>query len=338
MGVGALGILFVLSILLVLISGFFFSNTMEWLKKRFELSEAIIGTILSIIGASFPQIVIPLIALTFLKGIETTEIGIGAIIGAPFVLSTLGFGIIGYTVITLAKKNIRSIEVDADFIIISRDLKFFLITYSFAIFAAFLGDKFPQVFIGFILLVVYGYYIYRNVVYEERIPTELHTHLYFAQQGKEPSLEIILFQLISSLTGLIGGACLFVHTMREISIITGDSQAPLIGLILSIILTPIVIELPLRINIFSWLREGRDTLVLSDVISSMIFQACILVMIGILFSPWKLEGIKLLVGCIPILATTILYITMIIQEKINPYVLLGSSGFYLIFIIALFFI
>jgi cation:H+ antiporter len=70
----------------------------------------------------------------------------------------------------------------------------------------------------------------------------------------------------------------------------------------------------------------------------MIFQACILVTLGIFLSPWKLHGIAILVGGIPIVVTTIIYITMTMQEKLNPYVLLISGGFYLIFILALFFI
>ncbi|MEW6096098.1 MAG: hypothetical protein AB1567_06195 [bacterium] len=331
-------ILFGLSIGLILISCFFFNNSMEWLGKRFELAEGIIGGILSITATSIPQIIIPLIAFIFLRGAETIQIGVGAIIGAPFVLSTLGFAVIGYTVIALAKKGDRAMEIEADFIIISRDLKFFLITYSFAIFAGLLADKAPKIFIGFMLLTIYGYYLYRNIVYEERVGEEVHTPLYFTPRSGEVTLEIILFQLISSLATLIGGACLFIHTMEEMAISAGGDKSLLIGLILAIIFVPIVIELPSRINSISWLKESKDTQTLNNIISSMIFQACVLVMIGILFSPWRLQGIALLVGSIPILATAITYITMTIQEKVNPYVLLGSGGFYLVFILALFFV
>jgi cation:H+ antiporter len=311
---------------------------MEWLGKRYELSEGIVGSVLSITGTSIPQIIIPLMAFIFLRGVETIQIGIGAIIGAPFMLSTLIFFITGFTILSLAKRGEREKEIDADYIIISRDIKFFLITYAFAIFAGLLADKPPKVFIGIILLIIYGYYIYRNVVYEERISAELHNPLFFSPRRGEVTLEITTFQLISSLAGLIGGAWLFIHTMKELAILIGGTQSPLIGLILSIFFAPIVIELPSKFNSIIWLKESKDTLAFGDIISSMIFQACILVTLGILFSPWKLHGIAILVGGIPIVVTTIIYITMIIQEKLNPYVLLGSGGFYLIFILALFFI
>jgi len=331
-------ILFILSIGLIWMACLLFNNGMEWLGKIFELSEATVGKIISITVTSLPQIIIPLIAFIFLRGVETIQIGVGAIIGTPFLLSTLGFAIIGLTIITLAKKSEREIEIDADYLIISRDLKFFLITYAFAIFAGLLEDKIPQLFIGFILLIMYGYYIYRNVVYEERVTGEVRTPLYFLPRGENTTLGITSFQIISALVGLIGGVFLFVHTLREISISLGGAQSYLLGLVLGIIFAPLVIEIPSKFTLIMWLRESKDTLAISDIISSMIFQACILVTLGILFTPWKLQGIALLVGSIPIGTTLLVYTTMTLQEEINPFILLASGGFYFIFIVALFFI
>lgn len=331
-------ILFILSLGLVVIACFIFNNAMEWLGKIFELSEASIGNIISITGTSIPQIIIPLIAFTFLRGVETIQIGVGAIIGTPFVLSTLGFTLIGFTIISLAKENQRGIEIEVDELIISRDLKFFLLTYSFALFAGLLMDKLPKIFIGFILLIIYGYYLYRNVVYEERVLQELQTPLYFAPRGKEITLEITIFQIISSLIGLIGGAFLLIHTMREISISLGGVQSHLLGLTLAIIFVPLILEIPSKINLISWLKEGKDTLALGNITSSMIFQACILVPLCILFTPWKLQGLSLLVGSIPVVVTAFVYTTMTLQESIKPHLLLACGGFYLVFIVSLFFV
>ncbi|MFH1562723.1 MAG: hypothetical protein ABIF11_04800 [Nitrospirota bacterium] len=328
-------ILFILSIGLIAISCIFFNNAMNWLGKTFEL-EGTTGSVLSIIGTSLPQVIIPFIAFTFLRGGETIQIGMGAVLGAPFVLSTLGFFITGYIILSLAKKGEREKEVDADFLLIARDIKFFLISYTFAIFAGFLVDKVPQVFIGLVLLIIYGYYLYRNVVYEEMVSEELYTPLYFAPHG-DFTLGNILFQLILSLIALIGGAGLFIHTMKEIAL-TGGTQSALSGLILAIIFIPLVIEIPSKLNLMERLKESKDTLAVGDITSSLIFQSCVLVTLGILFTPWKLEGISILVGCIPIVSATILYISLTMQERVNPYVLLASGGFYLVFILGLFFV
>lgn len=331
-------ILLILSIGLVCLACFLFNNAMEWLAKIYELSEGTIGSVLSVIGTSLPQMVVPLIAFIFFRQSETIQIGVGTIIGTPFVLSTLGFGLIGATIITLAKKGERSSEIDADQMIISRNLKFFLITYSFAVFSGLLiTEKAPKIVVGFIVLMIYVYYIYRNVVYEEMAIQEMHTPLFFSPRGEEITLQITFVQLILSLVGLIGGGYLFVYTMKDISLTVG-AQSQLAALILAIILVPMVIEIPSKFNTIIWLRESKDTLALADIISGMVFQACVLVMIGILFSPWKFEGISLLVGSIPLISTALTYITITWQEKINPYVLLGCGGFYLVFLASLFFI
>lgn len=325
-------VLFILSIGLIAISCIFFNNAMNWLGKTFEL-EGTTGSVLSIIGTSLPQVIIPFIAFTFLRGVETIQIGIGAVLGAPFVLSTLGFFITGYIILSLTKKGEQGHEVDADFLLIARDIKFFLISYTFAIFAGFLADKVPQVVIGLVLITIYGYYLYRNVVYEEMVSEELYTPLYFAPRG-DVTLGSILFQLISSLVALMGGAGLFIHTMKEISLIGGHQS----GLILAIIFAPLVIEIPSKLNLMERLRTSKDTLAIGNITSSLIFQSCILVTLGIMFSPWRLEGIAILVGCIPIVSAAILYISLTMQERVNPYILLASGGFYLVFILGLFFI
>ncbi len=336
MDISIIIILFILSIGLIAIACIFFNNAMNWLGKTFEL-EGTTKSVLSIIGTSLPQVIIPFIAFTFLRGVETIQIGMGAILGAPFVLSTLGFFITGYLILSLTKKGERGYEVEADFLLISRDIKFFLISYTFAIFAGFLADKVPQIFIGLVLIIIYGYYLYRNVVYEEMVSEELYIPLYFAARGKDVTLENILFQLIASLLALIGGAGLFIHTIKEISLFEGIPTA-LSGLSLAVIFAPLVIEIPSKFNLKERLNASKDTLAIGNITSSLIFQSCILTTLGILFSPWKLEGSAILVGCIPIVSTTIFYISLIMQERINPYVLLANGGFYLIFIASLFFI
>lgn len=329
-------ILFILSIGLIVISCIFFNNALNWLAKTFEL-EGTTRSVLSIIGTSLPQGIIPFIAFTFLKGVETIQIGMGTILGAPFVLSTLGFFITGYIILFLAKKGERNHEVDADFLLISKDIKFFLISYTFAIFAGFLPDKIPQIFIGLVLITIYGYYLYRNVVYEEMVSEELYTPLYFAVRGEDVTLGNILFQLITSLIALIGGGGLFIHTMKEIALL-GGTQSAFSGLILAIIFAPLVIEIPTKLNLMERLKSSKDTLAIGDITSSLIFQSCVLVTLGILFCPWKLEGIAILVGCIPLVSATIFYISLTLQERVNPYVLLAGGGFYLVFLLILFFV
>ncbi len=71
---------------LILISAEVFTNGVEWLGKRMKLSE----------GTALPESMIPVIAILFGTGEAAHEIGIGAILGAPFMLATLALSLTGF--------------------------------------------------------------------------------------------------------------------------------------------------------------------------------------------------------------------------------------------------
>src|SRR5215216_7248837 len=66
-----------------------FTNAVEWLGQRLDLGHGAVGALLAAVGTALPESVIPIVALVGGGGEEATEIAIGAIIGAPFVLGTL---------------------------------------------------------------------------------------------------------------------------------------------------------------------------------------------------------------------------------------------------------
>src|SRR3954467_6470290 len=66
-----------------------FTNAVEWLGHRLKLAEGAVGALLAAVGTALPESVIPVVALLSGGGEESTQIAIGAIIGAPFVLGTL---------------------------------------------------------------------------------------------------------------------------------------------------------------------------------------------------------------------------------------------------------
>ena len=66
-----------------------FTNAIEWLGKRRNLSEGAVGSVLAAIGTTLPETSIPIVAIFFGATREEAEVGLGAILGAPFMLSTL---------------------------------------------------------------------------------------------------------------------------------------------------------------------------------------------------------------------------------------------------------
>jgi len=66
-----------------------FTNGIEWFGKKLELAEGAVGSVLAAAGTALPETMIPIIAILFSGGEAANAVGIGAILGAPFMLSTL---------------------------------------------------------------------------------------------------------------------------------------------------------------------------------------------------------------------------------------------------------
>src|SRR5918997_3117797 len=93
----------VLSLAAILGAAVFFTNAVEILGERLNLGSGAVGSVLAAGGAALPETMIPVVALIGAAlageraGGAPSEIGIGAIPGAPFLLATLAMFIVGIT-------------------------------------------------------------------------------------------------------------------------------------------------------------------------------------------------------------------------------------------------
>ena len=78
--------------LLVILAGCeLFTNSIEWLGAKLNLSSGACGSVLAAVGTAMPETIVPIVAIVMMHGESSDEIGIGGILGAPFMLSTLAF-------------------------------------------------------------------------------------------------------------------------------------------------------------------------------------------------------------------------------------------------------
>src|SRR5436189_63453 len=82
---------------LILVGAEVFTNGVEWLGLKLRISEGATGSILAAIGTATPETLIPVVAILFTSSADSDEIGVGAILGAPFMLGTLVLLLIGLT-------------------------------------------------------------------------------------------------------------------------------------------------------------------------------------------------------------------------------------------------
>lgn len=313
----------------ILMSAEAFTNGVEWLGKRLHLGVGAVGSVLAAVGTALPETMVPVIAFLGTQGEDgIAEVGIGAILGAPFMLATLAFFVSGVAVLVFRRNN-GPLFMNSS--VIRRDIKFFLLVYSFAILASFLPTRPLKLGVAGLLPILYGIYVIKTVRNSQG--AEDHGNLpplYISRRNHSPSLNLILAQLTLALLGIVAGAHAFVDAVQSVALLTGIP-----AFILSLIITPIATELPEKFNSVIWLRRGKDTLALGNITGAMVFQSSVIPAIGIALTPWQLDPLALWSALLALGSGLLIYMTLRRRGTILPINLIAGGGFYLLFILTL---
>jgi len=325
-------VMLILSLSLILFACFIFTNAIEWFGKKLNFGQGVVGSVFSAIGTALPETLIPIIAILFAKGANSDEIGIGSIAGAPFMLSSLAFFVTGFAVLVYSALGIRKVKMNVHINVISRDLTFFIVIYSIAVLTTFIHTYIIlKIIIAIVLLLSYVIYL-KTTFNGDTNEVENVDELYFSKLFEvETSLVWIVVQLCLALVAIVLGSYLFVKHVEGISIILGMSP-----LILSIIITPIATELPEKLNSIIWIGKKKDTLALGNITGAMVFQSCVPVVFGIIFTPWNLTGITMLASVFALTSAIINLVWIKTRKTVNAYVLMLGGILYAIFILNIF--
>jgi cation:H+ antiporter len=296
-----------LSFLVIIVGSELFTNGVEWLGVRLRLSEGAVGSVLAAVGTALPETLIPFVALVLFRGEDSHEIGVGAILGAPFMLSTLAFFVTALAAWGYRGRREQSWRLLINRKVAGRDLGFFLPLYAAAIAVSFSPiGHWGRYLVAVSLLLAYGYYVYLNLretaegSKEEPLmlnlvwaalpllpPADREAHQVRRESiaAEPPRLRAVAGQVLLATSLIIGGAYIFVDAVREIS--AGIGFPPLV---IALIIAPLATELPEKLNSVIWVRQGKDTLALGNISGAMVFQATFPVTLGILATPWHFGG------------------------------------------------
>ena len=320
----------IVSLGIILIGAEAFTNGIEWLGQRLKLGAGAVGSILAAVGTALPETMVPIIA--FLGGgvgTEGSDIGIGAILGAPFMLATLAFFITGLTALLFRRKNLPLL---LDVKVVQRDLRFFLMVYTMAILASFLPNQLLKNGAALVLLLAYAIYVFQTLRSSKGGHTqEKLASLYVAGRTNNPTIAMILLQISLALIAIVFGAHSFVNAVQPIAMSLGIPV-----FVLSLIITPIATELPEKFNSVLWIRRGKDTLAMGNLTGAMVFQSSVIPAIGIALTPWKLDTLALWSAFLALGAALIPYLSLRTKGVILPSSLLIGGAFYLLFILTVF--
>ena len=134
---------------------------MEWIGRKFNLSEGVVGSVLAAIGTALPETIIPLIAIFFVAGTTGQDVGIGAILSASFMLGTLALFITGLAVLLLRRRRPTGAKINFDSQITRRDLSVFFLVYLGAVTVASISPQQTKALIAPLFVAIYIVYVWR---------------------------------------------------------------------------------------------------------------------------------------------------------------------------------
>lgn len=321
--------LLIISLGIILIGAEGFTNGVEWLGHRLKLGAGAVGSILAAVGTALPETMIPIIAFMGGKQGDVAAVGIGAILGAPFMLSTLAFFIAGLSVLLFRRSN-RPLLADGQ--VLRRDLGFFLIVYAIAILSSFLPGQGLKNASAVLLLAFYFFYVLKTLrSSQNNQDNEEISPLYLARRTHHPALSLILSQIMLALLAIVAGAHWFVQAVQSVAAATGIPV-----FVLSLIITPIATELPEKFNSVLWLRRGKDTLAMGNITGAMVFQSSVIPAFGMVMTPWELDPLALWSALLALGAALFPFISLQRRGVLFPTALLIGGVFYTAFIFTVF--
>ncbi len=275
------------ALVMVFLAAEVFTNALEHLGERLGVSEGVTGSIFAAVGTAMPETIVPMVAILAGGAAESVnhEVGLGAILGAPFMLATLTLGLMAF--FAGHKRGWHS-PFTPEPSGLERDISTFLLAFVLVILAALLPPAWAEakVFIVLALFLTYFMYLLRTIkaskaLVEEGHGTEADHDLYIAHLLGNSTVVAVL-QLLLGLALLVTGAKVFVHGVEMVSQIFGVS-----ALVVSLLIVPIATELPEKVNSILWIRRGRDTLAFGNITGAMVFQGTIIPAAGMMLMPWS---------------------------------------------------
>ena len=342
-------VLIIAAFALILLGAEAFTDGVEWLGRMLHMSEGATGSILAAIGTATPETLIPVIAILFTSSADADEIGVGAILGAPFMLGTLVMLLIGVVAFVLRKQRGRdTLRVDAAHA--TRDLSFFLVLYTLALALAVAPAelRFLKSYLGWIFLPAYFVYLYlvlrtpsgsaadiEEAAEEAEAFEELNFASYLRRLGvrvapTRPPFWLVLTQVLVSFAAILLGARFFADFVEHFSHAMGFNT-----LLVALILAPLATELPEAANSLIWTREGKDVIALGNVAGAMVFQSTIPVTLGVLLTPWQLGQFGTVAAVFALISAAIIWVQLRLRAKENSLpvsALMFGGSLYVVFL------
>jgi cation:H+ antiporter len=338
-------IFLVAAFVIILLGAELFTNGIEWFGRKLNLAEGAVGSVLAAVGTALPETMIPIIAILFAgheAGSAGHGVGVGAILGAPFMLATLAMFVTGVAVLWQARHREQRDRMPVDAEVLGKDIRYFFVAYAIAVAVAFVPPELGWVrpVAAIVLLVIYGLYVKAHFEADPSVdardlaPLRFH-RLDRAGRREDPStprFRVVNLQVVAALGLIVGGAVVFVGAVEDLAAQLGVAPA-----ILALVVAPIATELPEKLNSVIWVRQGKDTLAMGNITGAMVFQSCIPTVVALLFAAesWAITGESLVAfasAAIAFASTAAIFLPMARRMQLTGRGMLVGGLFYVVYL------
>jgi cation:H+ antiporter len=308
-----------------------FTNGVEVLGRRLAFSQAVVGSVLAAVGTALPETILPMVAIFSASAHMGKEIGVGAILGAPFMLATAGFFLVGISSLFMCRKHGRVREVRVEHQALRRDLSFFIVIYAMAVFLPICFGAAATKPLAFVLMAGYVLYVVRTVQSDSpgiehfeglhllKLPIRLGW-----MEDRDHSFCWVVAQIVFALMVMVFGAHMFVKNLEVISL--GWGMDPLL---FALLIAPVATELPEKFNSVTWTLKGKDALAVGNITGAMVFQSTFPVSVGLLCTPWQVNGLALVSAFIALGSAALLLAASFWRGRISPWIMVLGGALYI---------
>ncbi|MGK2931651.1 MAG: sodium:calcium antiporter [Solirubrobacterales bacterium] len=325
-------VLLLVSFAVILGGALLFTNAIEWLGHKLNLGEGAVGSLLAAVGTAMPETLIPIVAIIG-GAVGSSEVAVGAIVGAPFLLATIAMALVGVSALAYVKRRPQGHRLDVHVETLDRDLIFFMTFFGLAlVIGLFNTPKAVEIGAGAIFLLAYAWYVRETIknggdAQESHEMDPLVMDRRAERHDSPPPNFIMITQLLIGLGAMIGGAHMFVHELLNVAEHLGVP-----AIILSLILAPLATELPEKANSFFWVREGKDALALGNVTGAMVFQSTIPIFFGMVFIDWNLDRYAIVSMLLGLMGGAVAYWALRKRGEFGKVAIALWATFYLMFL------
>jgi cation:H+ antiporter len=306
----------------------YFVNGVEWVGQRLELGATAVGTVLAAFGTALPESAVTFMAVAFGGTAEQKDIGVGAAMGGPLVLSTLAYAVVGLALMRLRRRQaVTGADpcIKADQQRLARDQGWFMGIFAFKMILGLLAFAWKP-WLGILFLLAYALYVRRELTADDACAdADVLEPLKLRPRDAQPSMAWACLQTVLALVVIALASRLFVDQIEALGVAMGASPH-----VAALLLAPVATELPEIMNAIIWVRQGKERLALANISGAMMIQATIPSALGIFLTPWKLDATLIAAGLFTMLSIGVLWLRFR-REAMSVGALSAVGGLYALF-------